>query len=216
MVTPDQAARRYYPQALLALWCMPIQEMAMPVLDEETGKTFEYQQLHQHPKYKYIWEQSYSNELGRLCQGIVHGTAGPPKKRVAGTETFQVIKHGDTPKDLLKEVTYTKVVCEVRPQKEYPNRTRITIRGNRIIYPGEVATPTASLELVNLIINSVLSCHGVKLSCFIVKNFYLATTMDQSKFVKIKIEDIPQEFVLEYSLITFVHNGSVYFEFIRG
>ena len=59
-VTPYQAARRYYPQALLALWCTPIQETAMPVLDAEIGKTLEYWQLHQHPKYKDIWEQSYS------------------------------------------------------------------------------------------------------------------------------------------------------------
>ena len=36
------------------------------------------------------------------------------------------------------------------------------------------------------------------------------------EFVKIKIEDIPQEFVLEYNLIPFVHNGWVYFEIIHG
>ena len=105
---------------------------------------------------------------------------------------FQVIKHGYTPKECPKEVTYTKVVCEVRPQKEDPNRTWITIGGNRIIYPGEVSTPTASLELVKLIINSVLSCHGAKFACFDVKKFYLETPMDRSEFVKIKIEDILQ------------------------
>ena len=31
-VMPAQEARSYYPQALLALFCMPIQEMEMPVL----------------------------------------------------------------------------------------------------------------------------------------------------------------------------------------
>ena len=56
-----------------------------------------------------------------------------------------------------------------------------------IIYPGEVATPTASLELVNLIIKSVLSRYGAKFACFDVKNFYLETPMDRSEFVKIKI-----------------------------
>ena len=75
-------------------------------------------------------------------------------------------------------MTYTKVVCEVRPKKEDPNRTRITIGGNMIIYPGEVATPTALLNLVKLIINSVLSRHDAKFACFDVKNFYLATPMD--------------------------------------
>ena len=123
---------------------------------------------------------------------------------------FQVIKHGDIPKDRLKEVTYTKVVCEVRPQIADPNRMLITIGGNRIIYTGEVSTPTASLELVKLIINSVLSGHGAKFACFDVKSFYLATPMVQSEFVKIRIEDIPQDFVLEYNIILFVHNGWVY------
>ena len=56
-VTPSQAARRYYPQAMLALWCTPIQERAMSVLYAETRKTVEYRQLRQHPKYKDIWEQ---------------------------------------------------------------------------------------------------------------------------------------------------------------
>ena len=158
-------------------------------------ETFEYRQLRQHPKYKGIREQSYSNEIGRLSQVIGYRIAGHKKQGVAGTETLQVIKHGDIPKDRLKKVTYTKVVCEVRPQKEDPNRRRRMFGYNRIIYPGEVVTPTAALELVKLIINSVLSLHGAKFACFDFKNFYLATPMDRSELVKIKIEDIPQYFL---------------------
>ena len=56
------------------------------------------------------------------------------------------------------------VVCEVRRQKEYPNRTRITVAGSRICYPGDIRTPTGSLELVNLMINSVLSRRN---ACFL-------------------------------------------------
>ena len=48
------------------------------------------------------------------------------------------------------------VVCEVKPHKEDPNRTRITVTGSQICYPGDVGTPTVSLDLVKLIINSVL------------------------------------------------------------
>ena len=44
-----------------------------------------------------------------------------------------------------------------RPQKEDPNQTQITIGGNRICYPGNMGTKTASLELVKLQINDVLS-----------------------------------------------------------
>lgn len=51
-----------------------------------------------------------------------------------GTKTFFVIRYEDILKNQRKQVTYTKVVCEVRPQKEDPNCTRITIGGNQICY----------------------------------------------------------------------------------
>ena len=73
---------------------------------------------------------------------------GPRKQRVAGTETFKVIRYEDIPQDRHKEVCHTKLVCEVSLHKEEPDRKRITIRGNRIIYPGGVGTPTALLELI--------------------------------------------------------------------
>ena len=59
-----------------------------------------------------------------------------------GTETFQVIRYENVPADRRNNVTYTKVVCKVRAQKDNPNRTRIAIGGKKFIYLGDVATPT--------------------------------------------------------------------------
>ena len=120
----------------------------------------EYRQLRRYPKYIYIWKTSYFNELVHLCQGIVRGDKGPKKQRVAGTETFQFIGYEDIPRYFCMEVCHTKVVCEVRPPKEDPDRKSIMIGGNRIIYPWEFGTSTMSLELVKLILNSVLSRPG--------------------------------------------------------
>ena len=92
------------------------------------------------------------------------------------------------------------VVCEVKPHKEDPNRTSITIAGSQIRYPGDVGTPTGSLDLVKLIINSVLSRHNARFVSFDLKNFYLQTLMDRSEYVRIKLSDIPQEFIDEYYL----------------
>ena len=50
------------------------------------------------------------------------------------------------------------VLCEVKPQKEDPNRTRITVAGISIFYPINKGMSTGSLDLVKLMINSVLSC----------------------------------------------------------
>ncbi len=36
------------------------------------------------------------------------------------------------PKSKMKDVTYGQFVCTVRPKKAEPNRTRFTVRGNRI------------------------------------------------------------------------------------
>ena len=79
------------------------------------------------------------------------------------------------------------MVCEVRPNKDDPNCTRITVAGNRVSYPGDVTTPTGSLELLKLIINSTLSCPGARFACFDIKNFYLDNTMDRSEYEIIKM-----------------------------
>ena len=201
---------------MIALWATDVTDLAVPVLDAETGQILEYRQFRRNPKYKKIWEQSYCNELGRLCQGISTGSMGPKKHCVAGTETFQAELYENIPHDRCSQIKYSKVVCEVRPQKADPNRTRITIGGSRIIYPGDVATPTGSLELVKLIINSVLSRHDATCAFFDISNFYLATPMDRSEYVKIKFDDVPQEFIQEYGLFPMVHQGWVYFKIVRG
>ena len=47
------------------------------------------------------------------------------------------------PKD--RVVTYARVVVDFRPQKDDPNRVRITAGGNLINYPGELTTCAADL-----------------------------------------------------------------------
>ena len=93
------------------------------------------------------------------------------------------------------------VVCEVRPDKDDPDHTRITIGGSPICYPGDVGTNTASLELFKLLLNSVLSRKGARFSSINLKNFYLDTPMPDPEYVCIKITDIPAEFIEEYQLV---------------
>ena len=44
------------------------------------------------------------------------------------------------------------------------------------------------------------------------KFFYLGTSLDRPEYVKIKLADIPQEFVDEYDLTKYARNGWLYFE----
>ena len=75
-------------------------------------------------------------------------------------------------------------MCTFRPNKSDPNRTRITIAGQNITYPGDVGTRTASLDLIKLLINSVLSRKGAKFVTFDIKNFYLQTPLDRPEYVR--------------------------------
>ena len=113
----------------------------------------------------------------------------------------------DIPKHKIKDVRHTMVVCEYLPQKEYPNRTRITLAGGRIKYPGDLGTPTVTLELVKIIINSVLSRRNTRCVCFDAANFYLQTPMANPEYVRIKLSAIPQDIIDEYDLNAYEHNG---------
>ena len=52
--------------------------------------------------------------------------------------------------------------------------------------------------------------------CFDLKNFYLQTPMERSEYVRIKILDIPQEFIEGYDITQAVQNWWIYFEILRG
>ena len=114
------------------------------VLDHDIGKQLNYGKLRKHPKFQETRKKYFSNEMGRLFQGLCTGGNGIGK-RVEGTDTFHVVNFEDIPKDRINKICYTSVVCEVRPGKKDPNRTQITICGTNVCYPGGVGTNAASL-----------------------------------------------------------------------
>lgn len=190
--------------------------MAAPVLDANTGAMLEHRQLRRHPDYKEVWDASYANELGRLCQGIGTNPTNPTEKRVEGTNTFKPICYNDIPMDRRNDITYTRVGCEICPHKADPNCTCITIGGNRICYPGDTGTKTGSIKMVKLLLNSTISTPDARFACFDISNFYLGTLLNRPEYVRIKILDISQEFIHEYNLTEYESNGWVYFEINNG
>jgi hypothetical protein len=173
---------------------------ALSVLDPSTGKIFKHCRLHCNPRYEAKWDTSYANDLGRLCQGIGSGLY-PGTQWIVGTNTFFLIDYQDILFHKRKEICQTMVVCKVRPEKNDPDRTRITIGGSRICYPGNIGTNTALLELIKLILSSVLSRKGARFSTINLKNFYLDTPMPDPEYIHVKISDIPDKFILEYNLL---------------
>jgi len=182
---------------------------ANAVLDVDSGKMLEYRQLLRHPTMKADWQHSSANEFGRLFQGIGGRIEKP-------TNTCFFIHKHEVPQDRFKEVTYGKFVCTVRPQKAEPFRTRLTLGGNRIKYPGDVGTPTTDMLLFKILLNSVVSTPGAKFMTIDISNFYLNTPMKRFEYVKLALSDIPEEVITEYNLHEKAVDGHVYVEVRKG
>jgi hypothetical protein len=132
-------------------------EMANAVICPETGKSLKYQELITKLKYKIKWMRSTANEINRLYN----------------TNTIRFIGRSNTPKG--RKVTYGSFVVDIKDHKEGKERTRLTVGGDQIEYPGDKSTRTAGLTTAKNLINSVISTLGAKFLGIDMKNFYLNT-----------------------------------------
>jgi hypothetical protein len=184
-------------------------ETAHAIFDEEFGKVLKYRKLITHPKYQEAWMHSSANEFGRLAQGV--GT------RIMGTNTIFFITKQDIPVDRQQDMTYSKFVCEYKPNKAEKERTRFTVGEDEINYPGNCATPTRDLTLFKIMLNSVISTPGAWFMSLNIKNFYLNMPMSRYEYIQIKIDDVPEEIIKQYNLHEKVdNNGYVYIEVQKG
>jgi hypothetical protein len=69
---------------------------------------------------------------------------------------------------------------DIKDHKEEKERTRLTVGGDQIEYPGDKSTRTAGLTTAKTLINSVISTLGAKFLVIDINNFYLNTPSDDS------------------------------------
>ena len=185
----------------------PRAQYAAPVTHADTGRSMEYHDLLADPTTRDVWLHSAANEFGRLAQGL-------PDNCVDATNTIFFIPVNKVPRN--KRPTYTCFVCSFRPQKLEPYRTRITVGGNLIDYPGNLSMKVADMTTFKILVNSTLSTPGAKWLGLDIKNYYLGTPMDNYEYMFIPINQIPQEIIDHYNLHNIVHKGKVYVEIRRG
>ena len=159
----------------------------------------EYRELITNPETRDTWMSSAANEFNRLAKG---------------TNTIKFIRHNDVPKGRMP--TYGRFVCDIRPQKTETHRTRLTVGGNLISYPGVVSTKTADITTAKCLFNSVVSTPNARFACFDIKNFYLNTPLDRPEYMKIPIALIPDAIIKDYNLQDKVYNGFIYVEINKG
>jgi hypothetical protein len=156
----------------------------MAVMDANTGKLLNYRQLMRSAKHRQAWSLSSSNKFGRLANGIGGRIKNP-------TNTIEFICQHEVPTEQMKDVKYGQFMCTVRPEKAEPNQTRFTVGGDRINYPGKVATPTAEMLVAKMLFNSIISRKGARFMTMDISNFYLMTLLHCPKFIHVKLSNIP-------------------------
>ena len=176
------------------------------VVDPATGASLEYPQLLRGDDAP-EWIHGTATEIGRLAQGHLPHTT-------SGSDTMFFIKHTDKPADRI--ATYLRIVAALRPHKTESKRIRFTMGGDRIVYEGNVSTPTADLTTVKTLLNSVVSTPGAKFMSIDIKDFYLGTPMARYEYLRIPVKFIPLDIMEQYNLWSLVHNDHVMAEIRKG
>jgi hypothetical protein len=173
-------------------------EMANAVICPETGKSLKHQELITKLRYKIKWMRSTANEINRIYN----------------TDKIRFIRRSNIPKG--RTVTYGSFVMDIKDHKEEKERTRLTVGGDQIEYPGDKSTRTAGLTMAKILINSVISTLRAKFLVIDINNFYLNTPLGLFEYMVINLASLPQETIDKYDLIKLSQDGKVYIEIQKG
>jgi hypothetical protein len=76
-----------------------------------------------------------------------------------------------------RKIMHGKIVCRIKPHKDEPERVRLTIGGDKLDYPGEVATPTVDITTLIFLINSTLYTEEARMMMMDFNYYYLGTPL---------------------------------------
>jgi hypothetical protein len=137
--------------------------------------------------------------------------------RLIDTGTIKAISLADQPIDRRSDTTYynpkPKEKINLDGDKTY--RIRGTIGGDRINYPGSTAAHTASMPVVKILLQSVVS-EGKRWLTIDIKDYYLGTPLPRSEYLRIPLKFIDSSLLVTYSLSPFIDNNSILFEVNKG
>ena len=125
---------------------------------------------------------------------------------VAGSNKIFFIQKSQVSQD--QKVTYGRIVRDIRPHKDVTHRTKITVGGNIIDYPGEVTANTSDIIRGKTLINSTISTPDARFLCTDIANLYFNTTM----YIQLPFDILPQDIFNEYNLTKLSHNRKFYID----
>ena len=147
----------------------------------------------------HIWLQKHGEEITRLFESgtmrLIHRNMVPPDKKPAyyNPQVRTKIKNG-----ILQ------------------HRVRGTIGGNQITYNGDTAAHTASMQLIKLLLNAVISDKSAKFMTADIKDFYLGTPLPVAEYMRINLAHIPDDVIAKHNMLAYSVNGAVIVEINKG
>lgn len=181
-----------------------------PAIHPVTGETFtSYKKAMKDPAIAEVWQTAFGKEFGGMAQG-------DNKTNTVGTNAMFVMTHDDIARLRGKKYTYANIVLDHRPQKEDPNRIRITAGGDKIQYNDELSVRSADITTAKLHWNSVISTDNARYMCLDLSLFYLSAALEYYEYMKIPLALFPAWIVEQYNLLQHAKDGMVHIEMRRA
>ena len=130
-----------------------------------------------------MWLEKHGEEIIRLFE----------------SKTIKIIHWYNLPTGK-KAAYYNPQVRTKMKDGELQRRVRGTIGGDQVHFDGDTATHTASMQLIKILLNSVVSEKGAKFMTADIKDFYLGTPLPNTEYMRIKLEHIPQHVIDKYNM----------------
>jgi hypothetical protein len=105
---------------------------------------------------------------------------------------------------------------DIKDHKEKNERTRLTVGGDQIEYPGDKSTRTAGLTAAKILINSVISTQGAKFLVIDINKFLFEHPLGRFEYMVINLASLPQETIEKYDLNELAQDRNVYIEIQKG
>ena len=147
----------------------------------------------------HIWLQKHGEEITRLFE----------------SETIKLIYWNQLPAGK-KAAYYNPQVRTKIKDGELQYRVRGTIGGDQIHYNGDTAAHTASMQLIKIHLNAVVSDPNAKYMTADIKDFYLGTPLPNTEYMRINLQHIPQDVIDKHNMTMYAVNGAVVVEVHKG
>ena len=157
------------------------------------GTEINYRKSHSGPNAAY-WKRADGEEIERLLT----------------TGTIKPILFSDIPTN--RVVTYVNPICVEKTNDDgsLKFRTRLTIGGDRIIYPYDTTAVTAEMNALKILLNCMIS-EDAKWTTMDLTDFYLGTDLPHPEFIRIPGRLIQPEVLALHKLDQYSRNEAYYF-----